>query len=89
MRKDGVRRSIFSYYLTAMADRSNVVISSTVRDLPNHRREVMDACIRQGMFPSMMEHLPASDADAIRISLDLVDNADIYVGIFVRRKFDI
>lgn len=68
-----------------MADRSNVVISSTVRDLPNHRREVMDACIRQGMFPSMMEHLPASDADAIRISLELVDNADIYVGIFAHR----
>lgn len=68
-----------------MADHSNVVVSSTVRDLPNHRREVMDACIRQGMFPAMMEHLPASDADAIRISLELVDNADIYVGIFAYR----
>jgi hypothetical protein len=68
-----------------MADRSNVVISSTARDLPSHRREVMDACIRQGMFPSMMEHLPASDADAIRISLELVDNADLYVGIFAHR----
>ena len=41
-------------------------------DLPSHRREVMDACIRQGMFPSMMEHLPASDADAIRAALTCV-----------------
>ena len=41
-----------------------VVISSTARDLPEHRKEVEDACLRQGMFPSMMEHLPASDADA-------------------------
>ena len=46
-----------------------VVISSTARDLPEHRKEVMDACLRQGMFPTMMEHLPAADADAIAESL--------------------
>jgi hypothetical protein len=38
------------------------MISSTARDLPDHRKEVMDACLRQGMFPVMMEYLPASDA---------------------------
>jgi hypothetical protein len=37
------------------------------------------------MFPSMMEHLPALDADAINASLDLVNEADIYVGIFAHR----
>ena len=58
------------------------MISSTARDLPEHRKEVMDACLRQGMFPTMMEHLPASDAEAISISLKLVDEADIYVGVF-------
>lgn len=68
-----------------MSDRNNVVISSTIRDLPNHRQEVMDACLRQGMFPTMMEHLPASDADAIKVSMDLVDAADIYVGVFGQR----
>lgn len=46
------------------------MISSTARDLPLHRKEVMDACLRQGMFPMMMEHLPASDADAISASLN-------------------
>jgi hypothetical protein len=62
-----------------------VIISSTARDLPEHREEVMDACLRQGMFPMMMEHLPASDAEAISASLKLVDEADIYVGVFAHR----
>src|SRR5437764_10283783 len=69
-----------------MTDRKKVVIiSSTARDLPEHRKEVMDACLRQGMFPKMMEHLPAADADAISESLRMVDEADIYLGIFAHR----
>lgn len=64
------------------------MISSTARDLPSHRKEVLDACLRQGMFPMMMEHLPANDAEAISISLKLVDEADIYVGIFAHRYGD-
>jgi tetratricopeptide (TPR) repeat protein len=66
-------------------ERKTVMISSTARDLPEHRKEVMDACLRQGMFPDMMEHLPASDADAIRVSLEMVNRADIYLGIFAYR----
>jgi len=62
-----------------------VMISSTARDLPEHRKEVMDACLRQGKFPKMMEHMPASDDEAISASLKLVDEADIYVGVFAHR----
>src|SRR5437870_1362849 len=62
-----------------------VMISSTLRDLPTHRKETMDACLRQGMFPKMMEHLPASDAEAISASLKLVKEADVYVGVFAHR----
>src|SRR5437870_12697151 len=62
-----------------------VMISSTLRDLPTHRKEVMDACLRQDMFPKMMEHLPASDAEAISVSLKLVDEANIYLGVFAHR----
>ena len=62
-----------------------VMISSTTRDLPEHREEVRDACLRQGMFPAMMESLPASDAEAISASLALVDEADFYLGIFAHR----
>jgi hypothetical protein len=68
-----------------MAEHKNVIVSSTARDLPDHRKEVMDACLRQGMFPHMMEHLPANDAEAISASLKLVDDADIYVGIYAFR----
>src|SRR5713226_1018537 len=62
-----------------------VMISSTARDLPEHRKEVMDACLRQGMFPIMMEHLPASDDEAIPASLKMVDEADIYLLILAHR----
>lgn len=62
-----------------------VVVSSTARDLPAHREEVMNACLRQGMFPVMMEHLPAADADAIEESLKMVDGADFYLGVFAHR----
>jgi hypothetical protein len=68
-----------------MPVRKVVVISSTARDLPDHRKEVMTACQRQGMVPTMMENLPASDDDAIVASLRLVDEADIYLGIFAYR----
>ena len=43
-----------------MPERKTVMMSSTACDLPKHRKEAMDACLRQGMFPTMMEHLPAS-----------------------------
>lgn len=68
-----------------MPDRKVIMISSTARDLPDHRKEVMDACLRQGMFPKMMEHLPAIDAEAISASLALVDEADLYIGVFAHR----
>jgi tetratricopeptide (TPR) repeat protein len=61
------------------------MISSTIHDLPEHREKVKNVCMDLAMFPTMMEHLPASDADAIRVSLELVDQADIYLGIFAYR----
>jgi hypothetical protein len=68
-----------------MAEQLRVMISSTARDLPEHRKQVMDACLRQGMFPIMMEHLPASDDEAIAASLKMVDEADIYLLILAHR----
>ena len=68
-----------------MAERKTVMISSTIADLPVHREQVKDACLRQGMFPKMMELRPPSPDDAISFSLKLVDSADIYVGIYAHR----
>src|ERR1700727_997401 len=58
-----------------------VTISSPVLDLAKHRAQVMSACLQQNHFPKMMERLPASDANAVRISMRLVDEADLYIGV--------
>lgn len=60
-----------------------VMIGSTARDLPEHREKVMHACLRLGMFyPEMMEHLSAADANAVEVSLGMVDKAEVYLGVF-------
>ena len=41
----------------------------------------MDACLRQGLLPVMMEHLPASADTAVSASLQMVDEADVYLAI--------
>ncbi|HEX2077938.1 MAG TPA: DUF4062 domain-containing protein [Longimicrobium sp.] len=79
------RRSASIEQDPSMTQKRIVVISSTVRDLPEHRAKVMDACLRAEMFPKMMEHLPAKNEDAIQASHALVDEADVYVGIFAHR----
>jgi hypothetical protein len=65
--------------------RRKVMISSTALDLPEHRNEIRLGCARAGFEPCVMEHLPALDADAIKASLHLVDEADVYVGVFAYR----
>jgi tetratricopeptide (TPR) repeat protein len=60
-------------------------ISSTALDLPEHRKQAFDATVRQGLFPVMMEHLPALDSDAISISREMVDQSDIFIGIYGHR----
>lgn len=69
----------------ATTKRIDVMISSTALDLPEHRKQVMDAILRMGMHPIGMEHLSAMNADAIDASLAMVDEAEIYVGIFAHR----
>ena len=68
-----------------MRARKVVMISSTVMDLPLHRDEIRDACDRADFEPHMMEKLPALAADAPKASLRMVDDADVYVGIFANR----
>lgn len=68
-----------------MSERKTVMISSTALDLPEHRQQVMEACLRQSMQPLMMENLPAEDSIAVETSLRMVDEADIYLGIFAFR----
>lgn len=69
-----------------MAEVRTVMISSTARDLPQHREQVMHACLStRKVLPLMMEHLPATTADAKRISVEMVDRSDVYLGVFAHR----
>jgi len=61
------------------------MISSTALDLPEHRAAVKEACLAAGVFPIGMEHLPARDATGIAVSLEMVDKADLYIGIYAWR----
>jgi hypothetical protein len=68
-----------------MADMPCAVISSTTYDLPKHRSAAENACLREHFFPVMMEHQARGSADALQLSLELVDRADVYVLILGRR----
>ena len=62
------------------------MISSTARDLPEHREQVRLACERAGYEPrEMMEHLTALNKDAVEASLRMVEEADVYLGILAYR----
>jgi len=58
------------------------MISSTARDLPEYRPMVMEACLSQGFRPIMMEHLAGQDRSATDVSVGMVEDADVYLGIF-------
>jgi hypothetical protein len=62
-----------------------IMISSTARDLPEYREQARAACLGLEMQPCMMEHLPALDSDSIRASREMVDKADVYIGLFAHR----
>jgi tetratricopeptide (TPR) repeat protein len=65
--------------------RKIIMISSTALDLPEHRKELCEGCKKAGFDIRVMEELPALDADAIEASLEMVDEADIYIGVFAYR----
>jgi tetratricopeptide (TPR) repeat protein len=62
------------------------MISSTAVDLPEHRKQAIEACLsNRAIRPIGMEHLPARDASGVAASLEMVDEADIYIGIYAWR----
>lgn len=68
-----------------MAEIKQVFISSTVFDLPEHRKRAVKACSRAGMHAIDMANWSAQAANAVRVSLAKVDEADLYLGIFAHR----
>lgn len=66
--------------------RLDVMISSTSRDLLKQREVAAKAAQKSGYFAVQMEDLGAKTGeDAISISLKMVDEADVYIGIFGTR----
>jgi hypothetical protein len=63
----------------------DVMISSTTRDLRDYREKAKDAIWRANLFPRMMEADAALPTDPVTYSLDLVAQAEAYVGIFAYR----
>ncbi len=61
------------------------MISSTAYDLPEHRRLAHQACLDAGVFPVGMEQLPARDATGVAVSLEMVEQADVYIGVYAFR----
>jgi len=70
---------------TIMADQLKVMISSTARDLPEHRKQLVEACLRQGMFPLRLEDLPANSDEAVTSSLKMIEEADVYIALIANR----
>lgn len=62
-----------------------VFISSTSRDLTEHRATVRDAVMSLGMHPVMMEHFPSMDAAAIAARRAKLLDCELFVGIYAHR----
>lgn len=66
--------------------RIDVMLSSTFRDLVEHRKAVIDAMTGELLTPRAQEFDSAlADSDLIKSSLDKVDTADAYVGLIGSR----
>jgi hypothetical protein len=59
-----------------------VFISSTAIAMPEHRTAVLEACLRIGAEPLLVEDDHFSELSALDRSQELLDRADVYVGIF-------
>jgi hypothetical protein len=62
-----------------------VFVSSTERDLRRHREAVKTALVKTGYLPVGMEEFGARDAAPVAGCLDLVGEADLFVGIYAWR----
>lgn len=66
--------------------RLDAMLSSTSKDLPQHRENASHAAKRAGFYVIQMEDLGArAGEDALSVSLAMVEEAEVYVGIFGHR----
>ena len=65
--------------------RKVVMISSTARDLPQHREQARKACALLKMSAWMMEDLTALDKTVVQVCKNMVEQSHFYIGIFGQR----
>lgn len=68
-----------------MAERIDVFISSTSRDLSEYRQAVAKTLLRLGMYPIDMADFNASERNALQLCYDKVQEAEIFIGIYAHR----
>lgn len=64
---------------------TRVFLSSTSRDLKEHREVVRRQCAALGYDLLLMEEFGAQDADAVGVSLKEVEPCKVFVGVYARR----
>jgi len=68
-----------------MAERIDVFISSTSRDLLAYREAVTKVILRLGLHPIIMEAFNPTDRNALQLCYDKVQEAEIFIGIYAHR----
>jgi hypothetical protein len=64
---------------------TSVFVSSTSKDLLDHRAAAIKACLDAGFHPIGMENFMARTEDAVTACLDEVAASDIFIGIYAWR----
>jgi tetratricopeptide (TPR) repeat protein len=59
-----------------------VFLGSAALSLPTHYEKLKDSCLRLGMLPQSTEYLPPAQTNKLIAALELVENSDIYLGVF-------
>lgn len=68
-----------------MANRIDVFISSTSRDLKKYRAKVKEAVLTLGLFPIAMEEFQPGKENALQKCYDELQQAEVFVGIYAHR----
>jgi formylglycine-generating enzyme required for sulfatase activity len=68
-----------------VAEHTDVFISSTSIDLPEHRKAVSEAVLNLGLYPDGMEHWPVADENPVEFCRQKIEKAELYIGIYAHR----
>lgn len=68
-----------------MAERIDVFVSSTSRDLIVYRDAVVKVILKSGMYPIDMATFNPTDRNALQLCYDKMQEAEIFIGIYAHR----